>query len=287
MTHRRRTRAGSGEPGQVLLALLLLLAVLQAPAGALAQPRIGLVGDLVHQFTVAPGQVYEGLLVLTNPGDEPEEVRLYQYDYVSDAEGRGVYSEPGKHPRSNAAWLRLGQDRVVVPPGQQVAVAYTVRVPQDATLKGTYWSVIIVEPVEANVTAPAEASPGPRIAMRQVWRYAVHVVTDIGATGQVRLTFAQPRLVKDREGNFVFQVDLVNDGERWLQPAVWLELYDQRGASVGRFEGLYRRLYPGSSGRQRIPLGRLTPGSYQALLVADNGDAQVFAARYTFTVKAD
>lgn len=267
-----------------LAGVLLAVGLTLPPASARAQPQVGLLGDLVHSYTVSPGQTVEGLLVLTSSSDRPQEVRLYLQDYGTDGDGRPAYSQPGHRLRSNAGWIRLGQERVVVPPGQQLAVAYTIQVPADASLSGTYWSVLMVEPAGAEALVPPNSGGGRRVAILQVWRYAVHIITDIGATGDARLTFVRPRLMEE-QGGLVLQVDLVNDGQRWLRPRVWLEVYDQEGALAARAEAPPPRLYPGDVSRQRLALGSLAPGSYQALLVADNGDAHVFAVRYTFTVR--
>ena len=262
----------------------LLAGALASPAPVRAQPQVGVVGDLIRAYTVRPGQTVEGLVLLAGSSAEPQEVRLYLQDYGPDGQGRSLYTEPGRLPRSNAGWIHLGQDRVVVAPGQQLAVPYTIQVPSDASLAGTYWSVLMVEPVHADAL-PLPAAPGgtPQVVIREVWRYALHIVTDVGSTGQTHLLFARPRLVEE-QGHLVLLVDLVNDGQRWLRPKVWLEVYDHRGALAARVEGPPMRLYPGEAGRQRLDLGSIGPGSYQALLVADNGDHHVFAARYTFSV---
>ncbi|NLG68244.1 MAG: hypothetical protein GX496_01575 [Firmicutes bacterium] len=246
-----------------------------------AQPRIGLMGDLVHAYTVQPGQSVEGLLVLANPQDRPQTVRLYLQDYRTDDQGHPVYAEPGSHARSNAPWIRLGQSTVTVPPGEQLAVAYAIRVPPDGTLTGTYWSALMVEPGAAEPGAASPAPAGPRVSSRPVWRYAIHLVTHIDGPGEARLAFVRPRLLEDA-GGLALQVDMVNEGVRWLRPQVWLELYDQEGRLATRVDGAPAHLYPGDVARQRLELGSLPPGPYEVLLVADNGDAHVFAAHYRF-----
>ncbi len=260
---------------------MVLAAALLASTEGKAQPRVGLVGDLVHAYAVQPGESVEGLVVLSNADDQPQTVRLYLQDYHTDDQGHPVYSAPGRHARSNAEWIALGQSTVTVPPGQHLAVPYTVRVPADATLVGTYWSALMVEPVEAE--EGSVAPDRPVVTIRHVWRYAIHVVTDIAGTGEARLAFVRPRLLDDG-GNLALQVDMVNEGVRWLRPKVWLEIYDQEGRLAARVDGGPARLYPGEVVRQRLRLGSLPPGAYEVLLVADDGDAHVFAAHYRFVV---
>ena len=47
-----------------------------------------------------------------------------------------------------------------------------------------------------------------------------------------------------------------------------------------RFETDRKRLYPGTSVRYSVDLTEVASGSYQALVVVDNGDEHVFGAQY-------
>ena len=69
-----------------------------------------------------------------------------------------------------------------------------------------------------------------------------------------------------------------------LRPNVYMRLFAEDGTEFGPFEGVQFRLYPGTSVRQRIDLSSLKAGTYQALLVVDNGDDAVFGGQYELTL---
>lgn len=83
--------------------LLLVLAVWLRPASA----NIDVDGDMIVVRSAAPGETYEGDIVIRNNGDEPEEIKVYQTDYSFQCNGSNSYGEPGKLPRSNAVWISL------------------------------------------------------------------------------------------------------------------------------------------------------------------------------------
>lgn len=119
-----------------------------------------------------------------------------------------------------------------------------------------------------------------RAGIRQVVRYAIQLVTHMGETGSREIRFADRALVLGEDGTRRLHVDVENTGERSLRPYLWVELHDSTGGRLGRFESDRKRLYPGTSVRYMIDLSGAPSGSYQALVVVDNGDEHVFGAEY-------
>jgi len=243
---------------------------------------VSVMGSLSQQATALPGGSVQGTILVRNHSDQPQIVRVYQTDYDSYADGRCLFGEPGAAARSNARWISLGTSRLELTAQQVATVRYTVRVPADNTLVGTYWSVIMVEAV-AEPAAPT-ADGKPAVGMQQVLRYGVQIVTDIGQTGKPDLHLGNERLDKDAQGRW-FRVDAENVGERSLLPAAWVELFDDAGASKGRFGAEPRRIYPGCSARFEFDLSQAPPGRYRALLVLDNRDENVYGAQYDLDLK--
>lgn len=257
-------------------AVIPLLWVL--PGGADA--GIAVVGGLSKEKTAACGTTYQGTIRIRNLGTTPQTVRVYQTDYRFFADGRNVYGEPGKDPRSNAGWVTLSPSLLTIPPKEEAAVAYEVAVPHDNALRGSYWSMVMVEGMGDGSPQAALTTKGEtRIAVRQVIRYGVQLVTDIGATGTRSLEI-DARLVR-ADGKRLLQVDVQNTGERWLRPTLWAQLFDARGQFVGKFNGARARVYPGTSVRKSIDLSAVPAGTYKALVVADAGEQSVYGATYT------
>jgi hypothetical protein len=247
-----------------------------AAAGAGAQ--IAVSGGLDAEFVCAPGDILEGTISVSNSSDAAVDVTMTQVDYLFFFDGSNSYAEPGSTPRSNAPWIALPAGERVTVPAQSIAVvSYRVTIPNDPALVGTYWSMILIKPVDSS---PAPEAAADQVGMRVVVQYGFQIVTTIDDTGERSLEIVGHSLLRTDEG-VVLQMDVENNGERWLRPDVWLELYDALGTLVGRYDGTRMRIYPGCSIRQRLVIGSIASGPYQGLVFFDNGDDFVRAARYT------
>ncbi|RPJ04945.1 MAG: hypothetical protein EHM28_13100 [Spirochaetaceae bacterium] len=242
-------------------------------------------GGLTHEKEAAIGQTYEGSLEIQNNGDKPAEVKVYQTDYFFYADGRVIYGEAGKLGRSNAHWITFSPKTAIVPPKETLAVRYTVKVPEDSSLAGTYWSMMMVEEVPETSPESTLAKPD-RVGMgiRQVFRYGVQFMTHIGQTGARSIKFISTKLQKAGVAQHL-ELDVENSGQRMLRAEVYAELYDPKGTFMGKFEAEPLRLYPGTSGRFKIDLSKIPNDTYKALVVVDCGGSDIFGANLNLVIK--
>ena len=264
---------------KITTSLLALFCCLQLPNVAVS--RISITASLTHERPAKMGETYQGVISIKNPSTSPVEVKLYQTDYQFLFDGSNSYGEPGKLKRSNANWINFSPDRLVIPPNGTAGVNYTVTVPDDGSLVGTYWSMLMVE--EISQDSPESSKPEPteiQLGVRQIWRLGVQLVTHIRNTGTRDLKFVSTNLLREK-AKTILQVDIENIGERWLKPSLWLELYAVDGGYVERFEAKKVRVYPGTSVRIRFDLSKVPKGTYKALLAADCGGDDVFGINYT------
>jgi hypothetical protein len=240
---------------------------------------------LTIEKTLSPGEAAQGRIEIINPDEEEVTVRIYQTDYMFYSDGTSEFAKPGGVARSNASWITYAPDRLVIPPRGRSEVSYRISAPNDPDLKGTYWSVIMVEPLAKGALEPPSPEKGKvKLGVQAVFRHAVQMVTHIGDTGKSAMEFGDKRLEK-AEGHVFLVLDVKNTGERWLVPALYLDLYDGSGRALGRFEGGRLRIFPGCSVRYRVSLGGLRLGKYNALVMLDAGEGQIFGAKYTLEVK--
>ncbi len=252
--------------------LFFMLFVTQAHAA------ITVVGNLAQTTVLQPGVTHEGIITLRNLGSESTEVRIYQTDYTFSADGKTLYGEPGESERSNAGWLYIQPTRLTIAPESTAPVYYTVRVPDDQYLSGTYWSIIMIEEI---TESSAESSQRKQsVGINAVMRYGVQIITEIGETGTSSLQFLDRQFIISEDGTKTFQLDLGNNGEKWYIPELWIEVYDSSGNSVERFEGAKRRIFPGCSVRHLIDITSLPEGKYKFLVIVDTGDENVYGAQY-------
>jgi len=241
-------------------------------------------GAMTHEKEAGAGETYHGVVSIRNTTNEVRAVRLYLTDYRFFFDGRNIYGEPGKFNRSNAAWVTFSPKRVSLAPASVAEVHYSVKVPEDGALTGTYWSMLMVEEVSDPSSDPAaSAKDKPRVGLNTVIRYGIQMVTHIGSSGTARLRFLKAELLKE-PGKMFLQTDIENTGERWLRPALYAEVFDGRGQLMGRFPGGRYRVYPETSVRTKIDISALPKGKYKAVIIADNGDDHVFGAQFALTL---
>jgi hypothetical protein len=265
----------------VFYAILLFVAVAEPIWANGVYPE----GELTRQFVVQTGAKVDDTVVVHNNSDKAVEVKVYQTDFLNHADGSTQYDGPGIAPRTNSPWITFTPRQLTVPAHGEVSVYYTIKTPADDKLKGTYWSVLMVEPSAEGTFQPAKAETGkPSVGIRSIVRYAIKIVTHIGETGSRDIKITD-RKIMDRDGKRFLQMDIENTGERYLNPSGRVELYDSSGHQAGRFSLDSTRIYPGCSVRQMVPLTGVGVGAYNAVVIIDNGDDYVWGAQYQFDIK--
>jgi hypothetical protein len=255
-----------------------LIAVTRLPA------QVSVEGNTIKERQAQPGEAYSGTFVVVNASAEPQEAKLYQTDYFASADGSNLYGAPGSSPRSNAQWVAITSSTLVIPPRSSREVSFTVAVPAGRVLSGTYWSMVMVEGVprgSAESTLPSVAGQNVQATVLARIRYAVQVVTHVGAEIRPDAKFEAPGLRVTQEGTKVLQLDVRNTGLRSFFPVFTLELYAQDGTRVKSASASREITYPGTSLRQQFDLGALPAGTYRALVTMDAGGNAVFGGQYT------
>lgn len=255
-----------------LLALLLSL----SPASA---AELSVVGSLVREHSLQPGERTTGVVYVRNNDDVPREVIVHQADYRFHADGRNDFVEPGTLQRSNAGWIEYSPEHSLVLPGDTVPVYYALDVPADCDQAGSTWSLLMIEALPEAVTRD-EALPERGVQVQTVVRYGVLLVSELGGEAAAELAFQEARLETGPRGPSL-SLDIENTGQLKLQPQVWIDLFDGSGQALGRVPADKQSLLlPGSSARFTIDLSGYPAGSYSGLVLADAGGDMVFGTDY-------
>ena len=194
-------------------------------------------GELTRIHESEPGADHSGSILLKNVSTMAEELRIYQTDYFFYADGRSLYDEVGSVTRSNGNWIDFFPRRFSIPAKGSVQVNYSIEVPEDPSLAGTFWSVLMVEILPpssaASSTNDGDSEEDVAVGIQQVFRYGIQMVTHIGEAVAGRPEIIAARLLNEDTGK-ALQIDVENTGERWLRPTVWADLYDIEGNHVGK-----------------------------------------------------
>ena len=245
--------------------------------------QVSIVGELSQDKDVKPGSEYSGSVVIRNDTNEPQEAKVYQTDYSFQWNGSNNYGDPGTLPRSNARWITFSPSFVTLPPLGTVTVNYTLTIPKDTVLSGTYWSMLMVEGVprgSAESSMPQKDQKA-QMGIMQTIRYGIQIASTIANTGSKKIRFLAANIFAKEDGKRILQIDIENTGDIGIRPDVYVELFSDQGVSLGKFPGVKYRMYPGTSVRQSIDVSSIAKGTYKALVVVDTGGDDVFGSQYT------
>ena len=241
-----------------------------------SKASIEVVGSLRHVHKGVAGEVYTGEIKIQNTGSTDQEIKIYQTDLLYNYKDYTYYNTPVSQKRSNANWIKFSPKTAVVKANSSMYVQYTVTIPKDDTLKGTYWSVLMVEGV-----SPIKPSQAGQVTINTVIRYAIQIVTELKNRGVGKLVFLKPTLVK--EGNQLFlAVDLKNVGDHYIAPDMTIKLFNTEGGLVKELTAPRKGIFPSCSTRFRFNLNGIKSGqTYQTVIVAQGEGQDVFGLNYT------
>ena len=133
---------------------VLPLLVLCAAGTAAAQGPVSVeVSPLRVELKVQPGGTHTQAITLTNTGKEAVRVRASVRDWHLSKEGAPQFQDPeGSRPYSASGWTRLAPPEVVIQPGTEGTVRFSLAVPQGTEAAG-YRTAIMFE------LAPATGEP--------------------------------------------------------------------------------------------------------------------------------
>ncbi len=233
------------------------------------------VNSLTYNGKFDPGEMRRIEVTVTNEKDEVEQVELKLVDYWTNAEGQHFFEQSKDQQRSNVPWVKLGVNRVTLQPKESATIHYTVNVPNDPNLKGSYWSVIIFEPADPIATKERKEN---EFQLLVKVRYAYHIVTDIDQ-GESNLKILQKDF-KNFNGKELLCIDVANVGEVFLNPQMTLKLYSEAGILEKTLDGRKERLYPGSSSRYFIDPDGVEKKNYKVFMLLDNADGNMFGEAF-------
>jgi hypothetical protein len=236
----------------------------------------------VMEHAARPGERYDSAIEIRNTSSTLQTVSIRVADYSFQADGTTRYDEPGTRPRSSARWLTLSTRSLEIPPLQVASVRYTIQVPADDALRGSYASLVLVAPSTVD-EGPAAASRGARTGagLRTRLSFGVQIATHIAGPASSRFGLEQLATRTSSSGEREIALTVRNAGERAQRPVVSLDLYRDDGQLVATRRSQRGLIYPGSSVRQTFTVVGVPSGTYRALIQVDTGEEDVFAVQPT------
>lgn len=261
---------------------LLLMIIIIFPTEILA--GISIENALSHLYEAKGGEKYSGTIIVKNSDDKATKVNIYKKDYSFTSDGKSNYAQPGTLDRSNANWITIVPEVITIPANDKVKINYIVQTPVSEDLRGSYWSMIMVEKV-VDPRLTDEGADDVSVGIFLSTRYGIQIVTNVGNTGEKKLKLIKTNIKTNNKKNFLV-VDVENIGIMFLKAGVYAEFYNNDGEYIGKFSAENKkRIYPNTSVRYKININDVSSGEYQLLVVADGGENALFGAKYTITIK--
>ncbi|MCF8001046.1 MAG: hypothetical protein K9K76_04220 [Halanaerobiales bacterium] len=258
--------------------LFLILFTIKIEGGLIVNSK------LVHQYEVKVGEKRYGEIKLKNDSKNEIMVRLYQRDYSFNSAGENFYNNPGSNSSSNAEWMLLQEQLITLPPFGKKSFQYIITIP-DKRLKGTYWSMVMIEEYKIHSTNGNEIL---KSQVNQNVRYGIQIVTNLGKKGNMKLEYKNPEVIMHENNKYIFRIDIVNNGifELITKPKI-IVTNEKTGEIVNTYERKQIRLYPNTSiaVKEKISLDKNVP--YKIIVIVGNNRRGYYGKEYSIGVGSD
>jgi uncharacterized protein (DUF2147 family) len=261
--------------------LLLIIFILQF---SFLKASIVVLNGLTHTYKVENGKIYKGKIAIENTGNQSQSVKLFLQDFSYKSDGTINYSAPRTNNKTNTDWIKMNTNLVTLKAKEKTEVYYEITVPDKISDPGSYWSVIMVEPVED--INPNDNKQG--VSITSIVRYAIQVITDLDSEkAKPDLKFEGIKIEKE-DGRQILKVAIANKGNLYCKPTATIEIYNKKnGQKIGNFSSQAMGLLPQTSKSFHIDIGKTAPAQYNAVLIATDEDENSFALNVELEVKND
>jgi hypothetical protein len=214
----------------VAFALLLLSSLLAAAPAAVAAPAVDGISaravdadgqPLGHAFFVEhrnPGSKFVGHIAISNAGKRFARLYVDPVDALTSDRGGTVFAARDAAKKGVATWMSVDKQLIRLDPGDTKTIAFTVRVPGDAT-PGDHVGGVAVQPLRDRTT-------GGQFSVTQVLRVAIATQVVVRGPAEKALTPKVLRLeaIAGSEVPALY-IRLANVGQLLCQPTVTATLY--------------------------------------------------------------
>lgn len=259
--------------------LFLITLILQF---SLLHASIVVLNGLTHSYKIENGKVYKGKVAIENTGNTPQNVKLFLQDFTYHSDGTINYTALHTNKKTNGGWIKLNTNLITLKAKEKTEVFYEINVPDQIKDPGSYWSVIIVEPVD-NIK-PNDKQSG--VSITSVIRYAIQIITDYDTEkAKPDLTFESIKVEKE-QGKKTVKIAITNNGNLYCKPTASIEIYNRKtGEKIGTFSSLTMGLLPSTSKTFYIDISKVPPAQYKATVIATDEDENAFALNVELEVK--
>ena len=258
---------------QTLLVLFLFIC-------QLTFSNVVVLNGLTHVHKSASGNTISGVIKLKNTNNTEQRIIIYFNNLFQKCGAETILTDKSTHNRSIGKWFSTNVNERVLKPNEQYELVYTIKVPNDSTLNGSYWGVLMVE-IEKPIK---EDQLEYGVKLQSKIRYGIQLIVDVNTPTPSELDFFNIKINKSGKSNII-NVDVQNNGIYYVKATLVLEVFDENGKQVKKQEVKFKKIYPASCKAYSIDISDLPKGTYSASLVADYGGGDMYATDLEFEIK--
>ncbi|MFA6194353.1 MAG: LysM peptidoglycan-binding domain-containing protein [Patescibacteria group bacterium] len=195
----------------VLFSLLFVFPVIQAKAveyggigGRPAYPRTDNPRtESIFIHTLKPGDIQKEGVLLVNNAAEKKTLLVYGVDSVVSSGGAFACRQMSEPKGSVGSWIKLEKNEVVLNPGANDLVPFTIEVPQTAGV-GEHNGCIVIQEKKEDSSGQA----GVNLSFRTGLRVAISIPGEIVR----KLEITEFRITKEDNGNILLSPTIKNSG---------------------------------------------------------------------------
>lgn len=225
---------------------------------------------LTHIHSMNSGDVLLGKIVLKNLSKKPERVSIYQNDLEVLCSGVVNYNKSGSNSKSLFEHISINTSDQTLAPNEEYEVSYKINIPANQSLKGSLWTLIMVEVAEPISEQKVEygVSIGSKI------RYGIQIIANVGENDANKYSFKDVKLVKN-ENEKKIEAVLSNEGDFLINPVLDVQIFDEKGTVVKEIKMPAKKLYPGNCQKFDVDISSLSTGKYNVILVSEANDESI------------
>ncbi|PCI32103.1 MAG: hypothetical protein COB60_10090 [Flavobacteriaceae bacterium] len=244
-----------------------------------SQANVVVLNGLTHVHKSNVGTEITGVIKLKNTKDTEQRVIIYFNDLFQPCNGETLLTGDTTHNRSLVKWLSTNVTDKVLKGNEEYELLYTISVPNDVNLSGSFWGVLMVE-VEKPIREE-ETEYGVKLESKV--RYGIQLIADLGEKEPAILDFFDIKFQDTEFGKNVLVV-LENQGGFYAQPTIILEVFSLDGTTVKKVEVKFKKIYPSFCKEFLLDISGIEKGEYKAVVVADYGE-DMFAIDLDLTIE--
>jgi len=230
--------------------------------------NVVVLNGLTHVHESESGQVISGVIKLKNTKDTQQRVVVYFNDLFQKCGEKTMLTATLSHERSINKWFSTEVNEYVLQPKEEYELLYTISVPNDNTLSGSFWGVLMVEIEEPIKEDELEYS----VKLESKVRYGIQIITDINDKTESELDFYNVKIEKEEGIAKSITLEVENLGVFYVEPTIVLEIFNEEGAQAKKLEVKFKKIYPGNCKVFSLDISDLPKGTFSGVMVADYGE---------------